>query len=343
MVDSTPAEKPFLTFARFRFHLEVKPFMVLPPYKGAVFRGVFGAGLRRLVCMARDSDCQSCLLPEKCLYVALFEPPPPADYADAGKFRQAPRPYVLNPPLTTRQTFHPGDTLDFELVLLGPAIEALPYFIQLFHDQGRRGLGRERGRFALLRVDQVRDGKTQLIYEGASRTLYAWEPEPEPELVSGPGANQDSTVTLEFLTPLRLKEKGDLVTHLTFPLLWERLRQRLTLLAAFYGNYDQKPNLSYLSALAETVRLQENRLSWYDWQRYSSRQRELMKLGGLKGSITFRGDLRPFLPYLRLGELVNLGQGTTFGLGRYRLTETDGAVGPDRISGGHREHNSKPF
>ena len=325
---------PFLTLARCRFHLQVQTLMVLPPYKGSVFRGIFGAGLRRLVCVAGTAPCQACLLQQTCLYVALFDPPPPAGYADAAKFRQAPRPYILNPPLTTRQTFHPGDTLDFDLVLLGPAIEALPYFIQLFYDQGRRGLGRERGRFALLRVDQVRDGKTELIYEGASRTLYAWEPEPQPELVSGSGANQDSTVTLEFFTPLRLKEKGDLVTELTFPLLWERLWQRLNLLAAFYGYHEQRADLARLSAAAETVRLQENRLSWYDWQRYSSRQRELMKLGGLKGRITFRGDLRHFLPYLRLGEMVNLGQGTTFGLGHYRLTETGGAVGPDRSSGG---------
>jgi CRISPR-associated endoribonuclease Cas6 len=226
-------------------------------------------------------------------------------------------------------------------VLIGPAVEALPYFIQLFHDQGKRGLGRERGRFTLLEVTQVRDGKTQLVYEGPIRTLYAAEPEFGPEV--RPGVRQVSTVSLEFLTPLRLKEKGDLVTHLTFPLFWERLRQRLTLLAAFYGDRDQKPDLSHLSAPAEAVSFKESRLSWYDWQRYSCRQRDLMKLGGLKGSITFSGELTPFLPYLRLGELVNLGQGTTFGLGRYRLTETAGAVGPDRISGGHREHNSKPF
>ena len=332
---------PFLHYARFRFHLQVQTLMVLPPYKGALFRGVFGAALRRLVCMARNSDCQSCLLREKCLYLALFDPPPPPGYADAAKFRQAPRPYILNPPLTTHQAFHPGDTLDFELVLLGPAIEALPYFIQLFYDQGRRGLGRERGRFSLLEVNQFRNGKIQLVYEGPTRTLYAWEAELGPEVC--PGAKHISTVTLEFLTPLRLKERGDLLTHLTFPILWERLRQRLTLLAAFYGNRDQEPDLSYLSAPAEAVSLKESRLSWHDWQRYSSRQRKLMKLGGLKGSITFSGELTPFLPYLRLGAQVNIGQGTTFGLGRYRLTETGGAVGPDRSSGGLDEYDTKPF
>ncbi len=125
---------PFLTFARFRFHLKVRTLMLLPPYKGAVFRGVFGAALRRLVCVAPEAACSACALRSRCLYVSLFEPPPPPHYPDAAKFAQAPRPYVLNPPLTTRQIFHPGDSIEFALVLIGPAIEALPYFIQVFQD-----------------------------------------------------------------------------------------------------------------------------------------------------------------------------------------------------------------
>ena len=53
--------------------------------------------------------------------------------------------------------------------------------------------------------------------------------------------------------------------------------------------------------------------------RYSARQKSLMKLGGLRGDITFRGDLGPFIPYLSIGEMVNAGQGTSFGLGRYKI------------------------
>jgi CRISPR/Cas system endoribonuclease Cas6 (RAMP superfamily) len=41
--------------------------------------------------------------------------------------------------------------------------------------------------------------------------------------------------------------------------------------------------------------------------------------GGFVGDATFEGDLAEFLPALRLGELVHVGKGTTFGLGKYRL------------------------
>ena len=37
------------------------------------------------------------------------------------------------------------------------------------------------------------------------------------------------------------------------------------------------------------------------------------------GKITFAGHLDPFMPFLRLGEEVNVGIDTSFGLGRIKL------------------------
>lgn len=189
--------------------------MVLPPYKGAVFRGAFGNAFRRLACIAPKADCPACDLRRKCLYVAIFEPPAPPGYRDAAKFSQAPRPYVLNPPLITRQSFRPGETLEFDLVLIGPAIEALPYFIHIFMEMGRQGLGRERGKYELLRVDLLQNDAAHPVYEASTRTLRAFRPEAGP--ASLPEDDRAASLTLQFLTPLRLKEKGDLVARAHLP------------------------------------------------------------------------------------------------------------------------------
>lgn len=319
MYMSQPAESPFapFPFERFRFTIKVAGLMVLPPYKGAVFRGAFGNAFRRIVCAVPGGDCGSCILRSKCLYASVFEPRPPASCPDAAKFDQAPAPYVLNPPLTNRQAFHPGDTLEFDLVLIGPAIEALPYFIYAFTELGKRGLGRERGRFHLARVDLVRKEDSLPIYDGRTQMLSRYPPAVPP----GPQMEEAcvTALTFHFLTPLRLQAKGKLVTELTFPIFFERLAQRIVLLGAFYGSPAALPDFSSLHVLARDITITGNELFWYDWARYSARQKEVMRFGGLRGKISFSGNFGPFLPWLRLGEQVNAGQSTTFGLGRYDI------------------------
>ena len=44
-----------------------------------------------------------------------------------------------------------------------------------------------------------------------------------------------------------------------------------------------------------------------------------MKLGGLIGELSYVGDLKPFLPFLKMTEVFHVGKGTSFGLGRYKL------------------------
>ena len=315
---SQPVESPHTLFAfeRFRFTIKVSSLMVLPPYKGAVFRGAFGNAFRRIVCAVPKADCATCMLRLKCLYVSIFEHPPPANYPDAAKFSTAPAPYVLNPPLTNRQAFHPGDLLDFEMVLIGPAIEALPYFIYTFTELGRKGLGSQRGKYDLVGVDLLRWKDAIRIYDGGTQVLTAYSPqtkiEPEPE------EHGVSTLVLNFLTPLRLKVKGDLVTQLTFPVFFERLVNRLTLLNAFYnGKSGPLLDFSSLLSLALEVETVADHLRWHDWERYSARQKDTMKFGGLEGTVSFAGRLGPFVTWLRLGEQVNVGQSTTFGLGRF--------------------------
>jgi CRISPR/Cas system endoribonuclease Cas6 (RAMP superfamily) len=42
-----------------------------------------------------------------------------------------------------------------------------------------------------------------------------------------------------------------------------------------------------------------------------------MKLGGIVGEALFRGDMKDFLPLVKLGEFVHIGKAVTFGLGKY--------------------------
>jgi hypothetical protein len=305
---------------RFRFILYLSGPNVFPPYKGAMFRGAFGNALKRVMCVRWGAKCADCLLRSQCIYLATFEPTPPAGFEDAGRFGNAPAPYVIDPPLSRRREYRAGEALGFDLVLIGRAVDLFPYFLYAFVELGRKGLGPRRGRFRVDRVDLLRAGGDTCVYDGGAERLYALPPAPPPQAPHGGDAGECERLRLEFLTPLRLKEKGKLVTRLTFPLLFERLAQRLALLSAFYGeDGGTPPDFSELLEPAESVQVEADHLHWFDWKRYSSRQKSEMNFGGLVGLIDFRGPLTPFLPWLRLAEQINVGQSTTFGLGRVLL------------------------
>lgn len=56
-----------------------------------------------------------------------------------------------------------------------------------------------------------------------------------------------------------------------------------------------------------------------------------MKMGGFVGQVEYRGELGDFVPLLKLGERVNVGKGTGFGLGRYAVM--DRGCGLGRVHG----------
>ncbi|MBI3950574.1 MAG: CRISPR system precrRNA processing endoribonuclease RAMP protein Cas6 [Acidobacteria bacterium] len=138
-----------LRVGMFRFTLRAETEVHLPRFKGSALRGAFGAALKRAVCIRDDLNCEGCLVRPSCIYTHLFETLPPAGLNVFHGQRQAPRPFVLEPPLVQKQHYAPGERLRFGLTLIERAVDYLPYVVFAIDEAGRRGLGQERGRFAL--------------------------------------------------------------------------------------------------------------------------------------------------------------------------------------------------
>jgi CRISPR-associated endoribonuclease Cas6 len=291
----------------------------LPPYKGSTLRGGFGTTFRRVVCIARDKECSECLLKGRCVYSYIFETPVPPDTKMMRKYEAAPHPFVIEPPPERKRGYEPGEEIGFGLVLVGRAIDYLPYFIYAFDELGKSGIGKGRGKFELKAVTSR--GKT--IYSSETKMLSEFGKASLP-LDVGPFNSDEgpsSALTLNFLTPTRIAYDGRLTLEVGFHIIVRSLLRRISLLSYFHcdNNGPPAPDFKGIIEKAKAVKTVDKKLRWHDWERYSGRQERRINMGGFLGEISFEGDLRPFMPLIEAGEVLHVGKGTVFGLGRYEV------------------------
>lgn len=310
---------PRIPYLRLRFVLRSVEPAVLPPFKGSLLRGAFGHALRRATCsMGPGHECCDCLLRRACLYTRLFETfiedePPPF----LRGLPTSPRPYVFET-VTETTEFEPGDPLCFDLLLFGQATGLAAHALLAVERMALGGLGAHRFPFVLDKAGAgLANGGWQEIYkEGRpSPALANVTPRFPSEAPVG-----EERITLSFLTPTRLQVRGQLQEEPGFrALVFAMLRRTLEL--AWFHLPSAKIDwcLRPLLDRASPVRVASSDLRWQEWQRYSNRQQRKISLGGFVGTMDLEGDLAPFGPLLRAAEVLHLGKGATFGLGRVKV------------------------
>jgi len=304
-----------MKFGKYLFHIKLTRDAVLPAYKGSTFRGLLGHALKRTVCALKNQTCATCILRQNCTYALVFETAHALPAPENAKISDPPHPMVLEPPLTKKRDFAAGDTLSCGMILFGDLNRHLPYFIYAFDQMGRIGLGKSlNGNRAGFTLESVTFDDKAVYSKADGRVIL---PDLLPTLDLTPDQNKSpDQVTLKLHTPFRISSKTGQAPDLPFDLLMRSLIRRCTALFNTYG--DGEPALNYpdLVKSAGRVRLTDNRLSWFDWQRYSSRQETKMYMGGLLGQVAYQGNLGPFLPFLRMAQTVHAGKNTAFGLGK---------------------------
>lgn len=162
-----------ISLLRVRVTLRARDPLQLPPYKGSTLRGGFGSVFKETVCVVEHRDCARCLLRSRCAFPYVFDTPVPEDAARLRKYPAAPHPFVFLPPLEEKTLYRPGESLAFDLTLIGKGADFLPYFIYTFERLGERhGLGKGRGRFSVESVTWLSpQGEEVLICNGAEKIL----------------------------------------------------------------------------------------------------------------------------------------------------------------------------
>ncbi|GHT89573.1 CRISPR-associated protein Cas6 [Betaproteobacteria bacterium] len=307
---------PPLPFARYRFQFTVTRPIRLPDWSGSLLRGAFGHALRRLSCMLRQPECADCPLLRTCPYPAIFAPPA-VEHAIKNISRQPPVPYLIEPEKWGACQLPAGETLQFDMALMGRALHELPLITQAWKNAGEHGLGPGDGTAELREIHYLPPSEQPVsIYNPENKRLTEISLQP----VICPPAEHVNELTLRFISPLRLQENGHALTvaRLTPGALLMAAVRRAALIHNLYGDGTPEWDFKALAQQAASVEGEKD-LHWQDWTRRSARQQQTMQLGGVMGEWTLRGNLQPFWTALHWGKWLHVGKETVFGLGRYEL------------------------
>jgi len=285
---------------------------------GNTLRGAFGMAFKRLSCV-KSGGCEGYCTGE-CLYGQVFEPkitngPGPSGLVDP------PRPFVFVP-MPHASVYKAGDFLDFSINIFGEMTRYYPQFIEVFRILEVEGLGAHRSRFRIkLVLGDCGDGRTHTVYSQSN----AINSIPEigvyrPRITSV----HEQRFRFDFLMPAQIKANGRTVREPSFGDIFRRLRDRISAIMLFYENSNFEARFQQLGALADGVTTTAKNWTWHENARVSSRTKLSQNLSGVKGWAEFDTgtpeNLNAFLPWLELGQYVNVGKTSTWGMGRFKIS-----------------------
>ncbi|MCD6508625.1 CRISPR system precrRNA processing endoribonuclease RAMP protein Cas6 [Candidatus Poribacteria bacterium] len=318
-----------LRFSIYRFSLEAEDRFHIPGYPGFILRGAFGAKLKRICCVSRGRECSDCVLHTGCPYAYLFET---VRFEGAPKFRtirDIPRPFVISP--------LPSDdpaSLKFDFTLIGDAVEAFPYVLSAFIELEKSGIGPKRDRFSLLSVDSITpQGSVNIYRKQEVNSPFKHYLFTHLDLLRRAEEINDNKVKINLLSPLRTKFRGQLVSDLMFHHLVRAILRRLSLICAYHCGFKLNLDFTATFSMAEKVKRRSSKLRWIDMERFSTRQKRRLKIGGVMGYAGFEGEIAPFRIILAAGEKLHAGKGCVMGLGKMEVMD-DMEGSPDRDGGG---------
>lgn len=237
--------------------------------------------------------------------------------------KDVPRPIAVRPPLSA-----PAEHLCFGLAFYGRGRDYIPMVLSAVSAMGSLGVGRGRQRFEVMRVDQVSDlnGTTTMLVDRAhSRApLDTLLPPPTAEDYQQAALSLvDKPLTVHFLSPTRIVHQGRLCRRPTFRPWFQRLLERARQIGALYTAAPPWIPFGELLAAAEAVRVVDDHTRWIELRSGSRRQEKVLPASGFAGQVTYAGLAPALLPWVLLGQGLQVGKHTVKGNGWYRVEVRD--------------------
>lgn len=275
---------------------------VADPYLLFRMRRMFPAAFRQTTGCSRDTG--ACAVGDDCPCCQTFSQALATDPAALRRYQKPPLPFAFRLPLI--RTGGSGE-MELELVIVGNGVRFAERYIASLLRLCGHGLPFP------LRLTEVSalaaDGSRHRLGNVAGTLTLSAMPLRTFAEVEGLPLSGNRALSLSLQTPLRLVGNGRPVLTPDFPLLAGALFRRVSSLAYYYGGIELPHDFKWLATRSRAVGCR-GALEAVNWGG---------ALQGGIGTLVFSGELEEFLPFVRLGELLNVGKGAAYGMGQYCL------------------------
>jgi hypothetical protein len=331
-----------LPIARLRFDLTAKETTDVPPYKGDLLRMALLWWLSEFWCPMPTRCRHGCERPDVCMFGQLCTPPvdPAWSKATRALVGDTPPPaYALWDMQDRRTRFGAGTAWSFEMTLIGElAGRQIPAIVAAIQQGAEGGMGRVRLRSDLERVTALAvlpegGGHETILADRQSGGDLTWHSYRLGDVSSTygitnawmargrtQGNSPPRSLSVRFLSPVKIKERGQWVIEPRFDAIAKALVRRLRILSEVHGS-GEWPHAEYgpLLDTAETVELSHHETFWTGYTR-RSKTAGPYEVEGLLGQAWYAGEAPPeLLAILWFGQWLHLGKGYVSGSGRYSV------------------------
>lgn len=299
------------SFVKIRFTFEALQDIKFPAYAGSTLRGSFGNSLKKISCLAQKSNCKECAVVHNCPYVQIFE--------NNEENQKISNPYIVEPMDLKKNCYQQGDLFSFDFILFGNRCSYLPYVILSLQKASQKGFCFDRIPAKLSYIEQVfPNNETALIYDFEDNEAETSSLTTQMEI----NENLSSDVVINISTPMRIHHDNHPVRpeNLTAKDFLISLLRRQQSIFKYYMD-EEYPDFKNLIADVDQVELEAIDLRWYDWKRYSNRQKTKIALGGIIGTFKLKNIPEKLFPWLSLGQYTHVGKSAVMGMGKYKIIE----------------------
>lgn len=227
-----------------------------------------------------------------------------------------PRPMAIRPPLETE-----GFQIVFGLAFYGRGISTIPMVLSAVTAMQSIGVGRGRRTFRLVSVsaiDPISRQHTPLLDSKGKSLAPVPEPPGKAAYERFAALLDNGTIQMQFLTPTRILQDGHLCHSPQFRTWFQRLLERLRVISEVYSEPVWIPFRDLLN-IAEQIQLIHDGTHWREAWSYSRYEGRGKPTSGFVGDVIYSGELASLLPYLLIGQVIQVGKNTIKGCGWYQI------------------------